>query len=198
MSSGDYEHEQDDVALRAAYAAETPQPTGATQQPPQEAPSRWDPARWSTRAKMASAVGLAALVLAVVLAVVLWPAGGVPSTIHGTITSTELAALAGAGGAGNCILNLPGTGSALTLKADGVAVATAQLEKGGFHTRRNSLGEICWESFTFPNVPGNASSYSVTVNVNNPGAFASGGCTGTVYFTPARLATGKPIALTCS
>jgi hypothetical protein len=129
---------------------------------------------------------------------VLSPSGGVPSTIHGTITSTELTALAGAGGAGNCILNLPDEGNQLTLKANGVAVATAQLEKDGFHTKRNSLGEICSESFTFPNVPGNASSYSVTVNVNNPGAFASGGCTGTIYFTPARLATGKPIELTCS
>jgi hypothetical protein len=147
---------------------------------------------------VASVAGLAAIALAIGLTVALWPSGGVPSTIHGTITSTELTALAGPGGAGNCILNLPDQGSQLTLKANGVAVATAQLEKGGFHTKHNSLGEICWENFVFPNVPGNASSYSVTVNVNHPGTFASGGCTGTIYFTPARLATGKPIALSCS
>jgi hypothetical protein len=197
MSSDSYQgrHEQDEAVLRAAYGANTAQLLGTAPQP-LKTPSRWDPAHWSTRAKLAAAGGLAALVLIIVLAVALWPSGGVPSTIHGTITSTEVAALAGVGGAGNCILNLPANGSALTFKADGVAVATAQLGKNG--SRKFSGGEVCWEDFTFPNVPGNASSYAVVVNANNSYALGSYGCTGTIYFTPARLATGKPIGLTCS
>jgi hypothetical protein len=197
MSSDPYQGrpEQDEAALRAAYGADTAQLPGTAPQAP-KTPSRWDPAHWSIRAKVTSVGGLAALVLVIVLAVVLWPSGGVPSTIHGTITSTEVTALAGIGGANNCILNLPASGSALTLKADGVAVATAQLGKNG--SRKFSDGEVCWEDFTFPNVPGNASSYAVVVNANNSYALGNYGCKGTIYFTPARLASGKPMALTCS
>lgn len=135
------------------------------------------------------------------LALALTCSPGVPSTIHGTISSTELDGQGGpAGGAGqNCILNLPAQGSELTLKADGVAVGTAQLAPGGFHTHQfKGLGESCSEDFTFVNVPPGHQIYAVTVNVNNSGGFSYGGCTGTVYFPAARLATGKPIALNCS
>ena len=119
--------------------------------------------------------------------------GGVPPLIHGTITATMLTVLAGPGGAQNCILNLPGRGSDITLKADGVAVGTAQLGKGGFHTRKMpGEGEICSESFTIPNVPGGKSSYSITINADNSTAFGSYGCRGTVYYKPSRLS--KPLA----
>ena len=124
-----------------------------------------------------------------------------PSAIHGTISSNYLdaaSALSGQiGDPGNCILNLPDSGSQITLKADSVAMASAQLGKGGFHQRKEPGGEVCWESFTIPNEPGGKSTYAITVSVSNSGAFASGGCSGTVYYTAARLSSGKPLNLSC-
>jgi hypothetical protein len=156
----------------------------------------------STRFKLITAIAAVVVVGAGVgLGLALTSSPGVPSTIHGTISSTELDGLGGpAGGSGqNCILNLPGQGSELTLKADGVTVGTAQLAPGGFHTHKfNGLGETCSENFTFINVPPGHQVYAVTVNVNNSGGFSYGGCTGTIYFRAARLATGKPIELSCS
>jgi hypothetical protein len=122
---------------------------------------------------------------------------GVPSVIHGTITATMLSVLSGAGGASNCILNLPGQGSEITLKADGVAVGTAQLGKGGFHIKKIAgEGEICSETFTIPNVPGGKSSYSITINADNSTTLGSYGCHGTIYYKPSRLS--KPLQLSCS
>ena len=63
--------------------------------------------------------------------------GGVPSTVHGTVTSTTLTALGQ--DPGNCILALPDEGSQVLLKGDGVVVATAQLAKS-FHTDKNGAG----------------------------------------------------------
>jgi hypothetical protein len=118
--------------------------------------------------------------------------GGVPSTVHGTVTSTALKAL---GDPGNCILNLPDQGSQIKLKADGVTVAVAQLEKGGYHTKRTGLGEICWVNFTFTDVPGGKNLYEVTVNVDHSTVFSDFGCHGTVYYKPAKLS--KPLHLSC-
>jgi len=177
--------EQEEV-LRAAYGADTP--PGTASQPP-EKPSRWDPAHWSTKAKAALAGGFAVLVLAVVLAVVLWPSGGVPSTVHGTVTSTTLSVLGQ--DPSNCILALPDEANQVLLKGDGVVVATAQIGKS-FHSYKNGSGEVCWVDFTFTGVPGGKTLYAVAVNVSR-GSF---GCQGTVYYKPAKLS--KSLNIDCS
>jgi hypothetical protein len=154
----------------------------------------------TTRARVVAALaGAAAVALALVLALVVFAGGGVPSTIHGTVTSTVLSIGGGLSGQtpSDCILNLPSSGSQLLLKADGVTVAAAQLDKSGFHTYKSGLGEVCWEGFTFTGVPGGHQLYEVTITVSSPGTFASGGCSGTLYFKPSQLESGKTLNLSC-
>lgn len=119
--------------------------------------------------------------------------GGVPSTIHGTVTATMLAGSAGPGGAASCILDLPTDGNQILLKASGVTVADAQIDQHSLHTSKNALGETCSMRFTFTGVPGGHQLYEVTVNVADSLGY---GCRGTVYYKPAQLAKGA-VALSC-
>jgi hypothetical protein len=132
----------------------------------------------------------AALPLALLATAILGGCGsGVPSTVHGTVTSTTLSVLGQS--PGNCILALPDEGNQVLLKGDGVVVATAQIGTR-FHTYKNSSGEVCWVNFTFTGVPGGKTLYEITVNVSR-GNF---GCLGTVYYKPAQLS--KSLNITCS
>jgi hypothetical protein len=138
-----------------------------------------------------------AVTMALVAGLVLAGCGG-PSylTVKGSVSSEVLAMNAPTGGVGNCILDLPSDGNQMTISADGVQVANAQLGNSD-HQHKTSLGETCSVTFTFTNVPAGKQKYAITVNASNGnGLGGTEGCSGTEYYTQAQLA--KPISLSCS
>jgi hypothetical protein len=180
-------------AFGPAVSLPQPEPSGVPPFGAQPAVPGVRQSHWIRRHRVLSAsIGTAVVLLLALIGVVAAGSNGVPSVIHGTVTATMLNIGAPPGGVGNCILDLPSAGSQSTLKAGGVAVASATL--GELHQDKNSLGEICSIGFTFRGVP-SASSYSVSINANDSTAFSNFGCQGTVYYTPAQLRSGKPLGL---
>jgi hypothetical protein len=61
---------------------------------------------------------------------------------------------------------LPDAGNQLLMKANGVTVAAANLGKE--HTvHKKGVGEFCYETFTFTDVPAGKTLYEVVINVSN-------------------------------
>jgi hypothetical protein len=183
------DYEAQEAVQKEAQEAQLTEPSGG--------PSRFDPAHWSTRAKVASLAGLAVVAVAIVLAVMLWPSS---MAVQGSYLDTS--PLTGGSGCGEntgeqvLILDASGKVLAVTtlrentkmeqkLEADPSAKQLAT-ESGGLSALGGGTAADIIGYYTFTaTVPSGGSTYGVKIGNGR-----------TLWFTGAQMAKGPGV--TCS
>jgi hypothetical protein len=135
-------------------------------------PSRWNPNRWSTRIKVISLGGVVSLILAVVLATLLWPSN---MTVHGTMD--------------DCTNAINGSEQVVVTNPSGTVIGSGSLTPTGKGSAVTILGQSYTEElwrFTVA-VPSGEPRYGITVDSSH----------GTVWYTPAQMAHGPALSLGC-